>query len=67
MNTLKGAPARRLRSEATGQVNRHIRHGHFRSPSSFAASRGGTPLNIIPQHIEQQRTPVSATSGLTPP
>ena len=29
VNSLKGVPARRLRSEFTGRVNRHIRHGHF--------------------------------------
>jgi len=66
-NTLKAVPARRIRSQFTGQVNRHIMHGHLWSPSHFAASRGGAPLSIIQQHIEQQRTPVSATSGLTPP
>ena len=67
MNSLKGVPARRLRSQFTGRVNRHIGHGHFWSPSSFAASRGGAPPSIIRQHIEQQRTPANATSGLTPP
>ena len=77
VNSLNGVPARRIRSEATGRVNRHIRYGHFWSPSSFAASRRipprcaavrrGAPLSIIQQHIEQQTTPVSATSGLTPP
>jgi putative transposase len=54
-----------MRSEFTGQVNRHSMHGHFWSPSSFAASCDGAPLSIIRQHTEQQTTPVSATSGLT--
>ena len=48
-------------------MNRHIMHGHFWSPSYFAASCGGAPLSIIRQYIEQQRHPVNATSGLTPP
>ncbi len=49
------------------RVNQHIMHGHFWSPSHFAASCGGAPLNIIRQYIEQQRHPANATSGLTPP
>jgi putative transposase len=67
VNSLKGVSARRLRSEFTGRVNRHLMHGHFWSPSYFAASCGGAPLSIIRQYIQQQRAPVNATSGLTPP
>jgi putative transposase len=67
VNSLKGVSARRLRSEFTGRVNRHIMHGHFWSPSYFAASCGGAPPSIIRQYIEQQRRPVNAPSGLTPP
>jgi putative transposase len=67
VNSLKGVSARRLRAEFAGRVNRHIMHGHFWSPSYFAASCGGAPLSIIRQYIEQQRHPVTATSGLTPP
>ena len=67
VNSLKGVSSRRLRSEFTGRVNRHVMHGHFWSPSYFAASCGGARLSIIRQYIEQQRRPVNATSGLTPP
>jgi len=67
VNSLKGVSARKLRSEFTDRVNRAIMHGHFWSPSYFAASCGGAPLSIIRQYIEQQRHPVNATSGLTPP
>ena len=67
VNSLKGVSARRLRSEFTGRVNRHLMHGHLWSPSYFAASCGGAPLSIIRQYIEQQRRPVNAVSGLTPP
>ena len=63
VNSLKGGPARTLRSQFTGQVNRHIMHGHLWSPSYFAASCGGAQLSII----QQQRHPANATSGLTPP
>jgi putative transposase len=66
VNSLKEVPARRIRSEATGRVNRHIMHGHFWSPSYLAASCGGAPPGIIRQYTEQQRRPVNATSGLTP-
>jgi putative transposase len=38
-------------------MNRYIMHGHFWSPSYFAASRGGAPLSIIRQYIEQQKHP----------
>jgi putative transposase len=48
VNSLKGVPARRLRPEFTGQVNRHILHGHFRSPSYPAASCGGAPAEHHP-------------------
>ncbi len=50
VNSLKGAPARRLRSQFTGRVNRHIMHGHSWSPSYVAASCGGAPLSIIRQN-----------------
>jgi putative transposase len=77
VNSLKGGPARQPRSGFTGQVNRHIMHGHLWSPSCFATSRGGAPPGIIRHYIKQQRRPVNdikqqrrpvnATSGLTPP
>ena len=57
VNSLKGVPARRLRSEFTGRVNRYSMHGHFWSPSYFAASRGGAPTSILHQYIEQQNRP----------
>ena len=65
VNSLKGVSARRLRSEFTGRVNRHVMNGHFWSPSYFAASCGGAPLSIIRQYIEQQKAPASETPGLT--
>ncbi|WP_232805837.1 IS200/IS605 family transposase [Glycomyces xiaoerkulensis] len=55
--SLKGVSARRLRYEFTGRVNRAIMHGHFWSPSYFAASRGGAPLSIIGQYLEQRQRP----------
>jgi hypothetical protein len=55
-----------MRPEFTSRVNRHLMHGHSWSPSYFAASCGGAPLSIIRQYIEQQKVPVSPTSGLNP-
>ncbi|MFF2144060.1 IS200/IS605 family transposase [Kitasatospora sp. NPDC058190] len=57
VNSLKGVSARILRRDFTGRVNRAIMHGHFWSPSYFAASCGGAPLSIIKQYIEQQQRP----------
>jgi putative transposase len=57
VNSLKGVPARRLRAEFTGRVNRASVHGHLWSPSCLAASCGGAPLSIIGQYIEQQQRP----------
>ena len=65
VNSLKGVSARLLRKEFPGHMNRHIMHGHLWSPSYFAASCGGAPLEIIRQYIEQQRRP--PRDGLTPP
>jgi putative transposase len=57
VNSLKGVSARRLHAAFTGRVNQHIMHGHFWSPSYFAASCGGASLSIIRQYIEQQKRP----------
>lgn len=54
VGSLKGVSARLLRQEFTGRINRAIMHGHFWSPSYFAASCGGAPLSIIKEYIEQQ-------------
>ncbi len=67
VNSLTGVPTRRLRTQFTGQVNQHIMHGHFWPPPYLAASCGGTPPGTIQQYIDQQKRPVDATSGLTPP
>lgn len=57
VNSLKGVSSHYLRKEFTGRVNRATMHGHFWSPSYFAASCGGAPLTIIKQYIEHQRRP----------
>ena len=67
VNSLKGVSSRRLRSEFTGRVNRHVTDAHFWSPSYFAASCGGAPLDIIRQYIEQQRRPTKQLPRLPRP
>ena len=57
VNRPKGASARYLRQEYNGHMNRAITHGHPWSPFHFAASRGGAPLPIIKQYIDQQKRP----------
>ena len=57
VNSLKGVSSRRLRQDFTGRVNQATMHGHFWSPSYFAASCGGAPLSIIKQYIERQQRP----------
>lgn len=54
VNSLKGVSSRRLRSfrpEITGRY----RKGVLWSPSYFAASCGGAPLDIIRKYVEEQR------------
>lgn len=54
VNSLKGVSARILRRDFTGRTNHAPMHGHFWSPSYFAASCGGAPLTEVRQYIEQQ-------------
>ncbi|WP_419904131.1 IS200/IS605 family transposase [Kiloniella sp.] len=54
VNSLKGVSSRRLRNfrpEITGRY----RKGVLWSPSYFAASCGGAPLDIIRKYVETQR------------
>jgi putative transposase len=49
--------ARRLRQEFPGHIHKYPGGDHFWSPSYFAASRGGAPLAIIEEYIENQKRP----------
>jgi putative transposase len=57
VNRLKGVSAHYLRKEFTGRINRHIMHGNLWSPSYFAASCGGAPLEVIKEYIKGQKRP----------
>ena len=57
VNRLKGVSTHYLRKEFTGRINRHIMHGHLWSPSYFAGSCGGAPLEVIKEYIKGQQRP----------
>lgn len=57
VNSLKGVSSRRIRQEHVGAINRAGTKGHVWSPSYFAASCGGAPLEIIKEYIRGQRRP----------
>ncbi|WP_346533214.1 IS200/IS605 family transposase [Micromonospora sp. DPT] len=57
VNRLKGVSAHYLRKEFTGRINRHTMHGHLWSPSYFAPSCGGAPLEVIKDYIKGQKGP----------
>lgn len=56
VNSLKGASARTLRREVPSTA-RHYYRGVLWSPSYFAASCGGAPLNAIAAYIAGQDRP----------
>ena len=60
INSLKGVSSRLLRKEFP-ELAAHTHKGHLWSPSYFAASCGGAPLDILEHYIERHKAP------LTPP
>ena len=54
VNSLKGVSSRRLRSFRP-EISSRYRKGVLWSPSYFAASCGGAPLDIIRKYVETQR------------
>ena len=56
VNSLKGVSSRLLRKQFPELEKRYWK-GVLWSPSYFAASCGGSPLSIITQYIEKQKTP----------
>jgi putative transposase len=55
VNSLKGVSSRLLRSKNYPEITEKLWGGHLWSPSYFAASCGGAPLEIIKRYIEDQR------------
>jgi putative transposase len=56
VNSLKGVSSRLLRLERPDMQRRYWK-GVLWSPSYFAASCGGEPIDILRTYIEQQQTP----------
>jgi putative transposase len=56
VNSLKGASSYRLKRQHP-ELNRYYWKGALWSPSYFAGSVGGAPIEVLKQYIEQQDTP----------
>lgn len=57
VNALKGVSSRLIRRKHYPAIQKKLWGGALWSPSYFAASCGGAPIDIIRQYIEQQKTP----------
>jgi putative transposase len=58
VNSLKGVSSRMLRKKSYPEIMRNLWGNMLWSPSYFAGSCGGAPLEIIKQYIQQQQTPL---------
>jgi putative transposase len=58
VNALKGTSSRLLRKERP-DIERRYFDGVLWSPSYFAASTGGAPLDVVRRYVEQQRASAS--------
>ncbi|MFB5616913.1 MAG: IS200/IS605 family transposase [Nitrosopumilus sp.] len=56
VNSLKGVSSRRLKQEFP-EIKQYYWKNQFWSPSYFAGSCGGAPLEVIQKYIESQNTP----------
>lgn len=56
VNSLKGVSSRKLKLHHPEVASRYFKSALW-SPSYFAASCGGAPLELIKQYVEHQRTP----------
>ena len=57
VNSLKGVSTRMIRKKQYPAVSKALWDNSLWSPSYFAGSCGGAPLEVIQQYIEQQKTP----------
>ncbi|WP_427006050.1 IS200/IS605 family transposase [Pseudarthrobacter sp. H2] len=57
VNSLKGVSSRMLRKDHSARVQQFLWGGHFWSPSYFAGSCGGAPLEVVKEYIESQKRP----------
>lgn len=57
VNSLKGVSSRLLRKEFSSHTSKYLWGGQFWSPSYFAGSVGGAPIEVVKQYILDQRRP----------
>ena len=57
VNSLKGVSSRMIRQKNYPSIKQKLWGDALWSPSYFAGSCGGAPIEIIRQYIEQQKTP----------
>ena len=57
VNSLKGVSSRMIRQKQYPSIRKKLWRGALWSPSYFAGSCGGAPIEIVRQYIEQQKTP----------
>lgn len=57
VNSLKGASSQRIRKVNFLSVKNALWGNSFWSPSYFAGSCGGAPIEVIRKYIEEQKTP----------
>ena len=57
VNSLKGVSSRMIRKKNYPSIRQKLWGAALWSPSYFAGSCGGAPIEIVRQYIEQQNTP----------
>lgn len=58
VNSLKGASSQIIRKKNYPSIKNKLWGNALWSPSYFASSCGGAPIDVIRKYIEQQRTPL---------
>lgn len=58
VNSLKGVSSRMIRKKNYPSIRKNLWGDALWSPSYFAGSCGGAPIEILRQYIEQQKTPL---------
>ena len=58
VNSLKGVSSRMIRKKNDPNIREKLWGGALWSPSYFAGSCGGAPIELVRQYIEQQQTPL---------
>jgi len=56
VNSLKGVSSRLIKRDHREYIRKFLWKNNFWSPSYFAGSCGGAPIDIIRKYIEQQQT-----------